>query len=608
MKKVLILIAILIVASCSKENINTGHDLVVTASIEKSPENSTKTSLDGLNVSWTIGDKIKIFDETGNAAVYRVQSIDEANGDANFLKESGDDLSGDVVAYYPAENAISYNSETKKISVTIPTVQQYSENSFGQNASSMSCKGTIEDSELTLLFKNNMAILKLQLIGNSEQKISNIKLMCDQVICGPASVDLSTDIPSLTMDNVNGAKTVTLADCEASLSESAKKFYIVVPANTIAQNYSILLSTVESGESAERLKESSVGHVMKRNTILGINALNISKFTKMQPEANSYIIDASEAKETIIPFSQAIKAWDNKIKAGEGSFVLADIQAVLESGDWEVVIRTNTSGEAVTAGPKVTKNGVVYGIEVTTPSGINGNNIVFDLKTTVVHGTVPAGSIIWSWHLWLTNYVPGFSQAATKNGQVHKYYGSLWQTGKKYANKVIMDRHLGATIQSTNEDALPVPTLESGPLYYGLKFHYGDPTPDCSDVLRTAQKDAWADAKTVFDPCPAGWKVPESRTWDDFITSKDGHTVASEYWPTYGTSEKSNYGRRYVREETVALYPNNFATAYSMSCWSSTAYNLTVAYLLNGSHENAYSYAPGSTPRSNGHYVRCIQE
>ncbi|WP_455666321.1 DUF4906 domain-containing protein, partial [Phocaeicola sp.] len=66
-------------------------------------------------------------------------------------------------------------------------------------------------------------------------------------------------------------------------------------------------------------------------------------------------------------------------------------------------------------------------------------------------------TILWSWHLWITDYVPErmkvaggdvdtrykAAQSGTKNGTVHKYRSAIWKTGV-YANMVMMDRELGA--------------------------------------------------------------------------------------------------------------------------------------------------------------------
>jgi hypothetical protein len=67
-----------------------------------------------------------------------------------------------------------------------------------------------------------------------------------------------------------------------------------------------------------------------------------------------------------------------------------------------------------------------------------------------------ANDIVWSWHLWITNYVParinpdrGYddyadAQKRSLNGTVHKYRSDLWKKGGMYENMVMMDRELGA--------------------------------------------------------------------------------------------------------------------------------------------------------------------
>ena len=62
-------------------------------------------------------------------------------------------------------------------------------------------------------------------------------------------------------------------------------------------------------------------------------------------------------------------------------------------------------------------------------------------------------TILWSWHLWITDYVPSRissyndyqnAQKRSLNGTVHKYRSDLFTTGKVYENMVMMDRDLGA--------------------------------------------------------------------------------------------------------------------------------------------------------------------
>lgn len=63
-------------------------------------------------------------------------------------------------------------------------------------------------------------------------------------------------------------------------------------------------------------------------------------------------------------------------------------------------------------------------------------------------------TIVWSWHLWITDYVPqgitssvtyAQAQQLTQNGSVHQYATDAFKDGGAHVGKVIMDRNLCAT-------------------------------------------------------------------------------------------------------------------------------------------------------------------
>lgn len=62
--------------------------------------------------------------------------------------------------------------------------------------------------------------------------------------------------------------------------------------------------------------------------------------------------------------------------------------------------------------------------------------------------------LIWSWHLWITDYAPddigsfkhidGTYVYKVPGGEVHRYIGDMWRKGGRYENAYIMDRSIGA--------------------------------------------------------------------------------------------------------------------------------------------------------------------
>ena len=178
---------------------------------------------------------------------------------------------------------------------------------------------------------------------------------------------------------------------------------------------------------------------------------------------------------------------------------------------------------------------------------------------------------LWSWHLWITDYNPDESMTMpwqenkyiyhVTGGQVHRYAGEFWDTN--YKNKYIMDRHLGA-LSANRKDGL---NAAGGFLYqYGRKdpFPYNTiqiynisgeiisfsgntanpisilsgPVPMYEAVNNpfsfvTVASGDWAsdnahykslsyswngatNKKSIFDPCPDGWMVPNNEIWENF--------------------------------------------------------------------------------------------
>ena len=172
-------------------------------------------------------------------------------------------------------------------------------------------------------------------------------------------------------------------------------------------------------------------------------------------------------------------------------------------------------------------------------------------------------TILWSWHIWITDYVPvalkgeinvatrttaiAAAQTATRNGAVQVYQGISWtDPAGSFYKCVIMDRNLGAIRAGMQNNVLDgVRTF--GLLYQGGRkdpfFSTADGTTEerrtiydgygvqtaiarealvtLNDLVRkpltfstnyTAYNASghWngTGPKTIYDPCPDGWRVP----------------------------------------------------------------------------------------------------
>ncbi len=271
-------------------------------------------------------------------------------------------------------------------------------------------------------------------------------------------------------------------------------------------------------------------------------------------------------------------------------------------------------------------------------------------------GPNATGNILWSWHIWVTDYNPDSSPVA--NGNIYTYNNYIW-----------MDRNLGATTatpanvntlglyyQWGRKDPFPGPSdykdipdssYSSLPIYdaSGTQLTEGAPTggtginsvvvSESNNLLNSIRKPMtfyynnvnlpydwltntsfhnpllWGGGntdtptnKTIFDPCPPGWRVP---AWRNGTSPWDGFTVDTFPWSNYGriyTVANTYYPASGYRHRASGTFDYVERRGY---CWSASVpkpsqqfYSLHFEYdrvSLTTAHYSA-----------NGFPVRCVRE
>ena len=149
------------------------------------------------------------------------------------------------------------------------------------------------------------------------------------------------------------------------------------------------------------------------------------------------------------------------------------------------------------------------------------------------------GNILWSWHIWLTDQPEG-----------HVYYNNAG---------TMMDRNLGATSATPGDvGALGLmyqwgrkdPFLGASDIEFNssiaestikwpssvnnstgtVEFTISHPTTFVANFNNHNDEDLWttsAYAKSIYDPCPAGWRIPDGNTWAKAVGSSN--TTACTY-------------------------------------------------------------------------------
>lgn len=344
--------------------------------------------------------------------------------------------------------------------------------------------------------------------------------------------------------------------------------------------------------------------------------------------------------------------------------------------------------------------------KVRVSAGMNGN---------VVVGVKVNGVIMWSWHLWITDYDPdktvvpvaGKYIYGVENGEIHRYNNDLFNSTEadedviSYKNGFFMDRNLGAigtTVNSYRSYGLYYQWGRKDPFAWGTtsgtnnKFYLGgtesanilinsanDPSQRAArynhEDLPADQKNirytvsnpmvfihtsspnmnsgnwtviaddlsdggnntyVWNDRKfwehyygnqeileakkSIYDPCPPGWKIPVRNFWSGFTLKNAGNEEAGTFTTVWADGGRYYYPEGYVaRNSTGAIYLP--ATGFRMyhnggtvaegrlaMYWASDfvyVYSPPNLYFRETHINSNYDY---NLIRSSGITVRCVRE
>ena len=331
---------------------------------------------------------------------------------------------------------------------------------------------------------------------------------------------------------------------------------------------------------------NSINYSDKRIQILSQTPV---KSTNLQPTANCFMMKPG-TDICFNPYKHEAGAsgWNTHLTNESGVIQnnkqITDVKVVWQTKD------AGTAGELV-LGYSVSKNSHVNLVSL--DNGDNSETARVNIKAPVTKGgnaVVAAynssGTIVWSWHIWISDYIPtGLkdftpgdatarqaaiqeAKTATISGTVHTYDGNeqyqatAWtESSGAFHELVIMDRNLGATRSTFSIDNALDAARTFGNLYeWGRKDPFvgsidGSSVEinflyDGDGVAIPIQKQQWSKgvnatseareesikypdvyytsyntstaiqfpadswltatgAKTLYDPCPKGWRVPD---------------------------------------------------------------------------------------------------
>lgn len=241
-------------------------------------------------------------------------------------------------------------------------------------------------------------------------------------------------------------------------------------------------------------------------------------------------------------------------------------------------------------------------------------------------------NILWSWHVWTTSYNPEEENitypdgsvmmdrnlGAKSNGDDDPYhsYGMFYQWGRK--EPLIMSDDATSTSNASTygplNTNLSFSTIDSdketGTIDYALKFPMriikGVEASGYDWLYSTHDAALWAANKTMYDPCPVGWKVPESKVWNGMAEATDGEFAGGWYFNINGQTTFYPAAGRRSFSKGVLTNVNHDGTPYTGYYWSasSTSSNKSVGMYFNIDNiETAQA-----NYRAGGFQIRCVKE
>lgn len=543
-------------------------------------------------------------------------------------------------AYYPYSE--SNGNDPKKVMVNLPIEQLQPENgsdtkttdySFFTATQKLSVKDTdVAQSNFSL--KNIFAILEFDFtLESPEQKISEITISANNhKLVGDFIVDLTADkvVPEHTSSSSNSV-TLKASNQEGNLNANKTKARIVInPSQLEGEKLFVKVKTDDKVIDLEIKAENYLANYIYQVPIIIVSPaedLNTNGY------ANSYIV------------SEANKAYkfDAKVQ-GNGKTTSKINPKKLNPKKAFLVWESSKEEKGVIANVSLDENGIITFI---TSDKIGGNALiaVTDGEPT---DEFPLGTIIWSWHIWSTNYdvnkeitvksttgdkfkfmstnLGALTVDPDKNGNGLKYQWGRKDPFLKDGFKLDGSEHEGvvhypkygwqaSTYTADSKDL----TVEASIAFPTGFFRSGSGNDfDWSGIgsgIENRNNQLWGNLennlgkKSIYDPCPVGYRVPPTEAFDNF--NSDNGKFINESWEF-----KAEEGKNIVfsTEPSHLMYTTGAPVGPGRD--GKTAYYWTSSTKPRFAKENASSFLIEKTwisdnqtaQRAMGASVRCIRE
>ena len=269
-------------------------------------------------------------------------------------------------------------------------------------------------------------------------------------------------------------------------------------------------------------------------------------------------------------------------------------------------------------------------------AGMDGEYALFEVPLAYKEGNAviaaydAAGTILWSWHIWLTSaQMKEITYANNAGIMLDRNLGALsatpneatalglfYQWGRKDPFLGSYSIHEPMYAHSTRHLKKILNTAETASVAYATANPYKFILANAGgDWLSVKDNSLWKSSKTIYDPCPAGWRIPDGGYNGGL--GEDAH--ADGIWAKAGFSREGDtpfgegdYGKRGKIFSTPYCTPETWYPAAGAIQYHDGA---LVGLGVDGVYQSVTSFGGSDTmvtgllfnylPGSNAHYIYC---
>ena len=595
----------LLLSSCAVEEVPvTEHTILA---VMEGDQTRTTVTDEGI-FTWSAGDQVWLHTTSGSVVGTLSSGAGTSSAEFTYGGFVGE-MTGKAV--YPYNDGHSISGEV--LNFVLPASYDLGSSLTNTNAAmyGVNVGGTIK-------FNHLAGVMRFK-FKDVPAGVNKFTITLDKKINGTFAADLTADYPVIETSATSTAseKTITL-NFNALTTKSDISVYVPLPIGT----YNSLELGLYADGQAVWTYSKSVTNTVNRKSLKLMPVVTLGGSVGGDIEGGVADLSANgTANSYIVSSAGSYKFSTVKGNSSTSVGTVSKAEVLWESFGTDV---TPNVGDLV-------KN-VKYAdgaISFDTPSAFKEGNAVIAAKDA-------SGSILWSWHIWLTDQPQGQEYYNNAGTMIDRNLGAtsatpgdvgalglLYQWGRK-------DPFLGSSSISSSTLAKSTGTWPSavasssatGTVDYAIlnptTFVTASSSSEYDWHYASRDNTLWTTSdktKSIYDPCPSGWRVPDGGSngvWSKALGSSSFFTQSSLY---DSTNEGMNFSGKFGSASTI-WYPASggrdcnigslFNVGDSGYYWSASLNSYYAYYLCFRNHGFVDPFY--NDFRASGRAVRCVKE